>query len=191
MEWGYYVKTIKNKDNSLLSQVLIFDIAQLKATDTTTDIITIKVVEHSNYKYSETDDSVFYYGQNNLCIGNPTSSGDFTLTVSDLQWRPKFNPEKATAEQKMEIRANSSILKSYYYYVSFDFNCTFTIYNPYYSEVRYVYIYDASFNEIKNTRMWDDTMLTIEAKSNEVFIIGLEIYSPLSSSYIMELTITK
>ncbi len=91
----------------------------------------------------------------------------------------------------MEIRANSSIVKSYYYYVSFDFNCTFTIYNPYYSEVGYVYIYDASLNEIKNTKMWDDTMLTIEAKSNEVFIIGLEIYSPLSSSYIMELTITK
>lgn len=122
---------------------------------------------------------------------NRVSSGDFSLTVGNCRWMPKFNLEKATSEQKMEIRLNSSISRTYYYYLSFDFDCNFTIYNPYFSEVGYVYIYDASFVEIKNTRMWDDSMLTIEAKSNEVFIIAIEIYSPTSSSYIMELSIAK
>lgn len=84
-EWGFYIKTQPELgvDNCLISHVLIYDIIQIRSCGTIPDLVTVKVVEHSNYKYYGPDDIVFNYGENNYCLGNPSLTSEIAYVSSE------------------------------------------------------------------------------------------------------------
>lgn len=94
-EWGYYART----SNSLETQVLIYDIEQVRANDDTPDMINVKVVEHRNYKYYSSCDAVIPTGTNNLCIGNPILESDVRY-ISNGEADCPPNPGDSNYSQK-------------------------------------------------------------------------------------------
>ena len=112
-----------------------------------------------------------------------SSSDKISRTISNSLWIPSFQNNHNYPTPVMNIKVDCSKAQDYYYYVSFNEDCEFTLYNKYWSEYAYVYIYDSQFNEIKNSRMDDDTMLVINVKSNEVFAIRVSVYNIDKKSY--------
>lgn len=119
-----------------------------------------------------------------------SSTGVFALTISNATWVPKFeNRHEVTSTRVRSIKVDCSVEKDYYYLLSFKEDCTFTLYNKYWSEYADLYVYDSAFTPIKDTRMYDDTMLDIKAKVNEVFIIQVNVYNPTNSSYRVDILV--
>lgn len=70
-EWGFYVNTFSDYGNNTISNVLIYDIENTKASVNSKDVVTVKNVLSMNYKYDSTFDVVYKDVPNNYCIGNP------------------------------------------------------------------------------------------------------------------------
>ncbi len=112
-----------------------------------------------------------------------SSSGSISRTISNSTWIPSFQNNHNYPTPVMNIKVDCSKVQDYYYYVSFNEDCEFTLYNKFWSDYAYIYIYDSQFNEMKNSRMDDDTMLVINVKANEVFVIRISVYNIDKKSY--------
>ncbi len=71
LEWGYFINTYTDYGNNKISSVLIFDLEQIKANETTKDIVTVKNVLHKNYRYDYDFNVVRADVDNTYCIANP------------------------------------------------------------------------------------------------------------------------